>query len=846
MSDTNFIEKKLEAVYNSSPVISFMWRATDNWPVESVSSNVIQLGYTPDDFLSGKLDYGHMLHPDDIERINFEVSKLFKNKNASYFSLNYRIITKSGDIRWVTERSFIIRDGNGNITHFKGIIIDNTELEKTERELLETGKKYQVIFEKSPLGIVYFDENGIITHCNDSFSRILESPKKDILGFNVLNSMKDDRMADAIGMVFLGKTGYFEGDYISSISGKRLLIMASFTPITSAAGALIGGIGILEDFGERKMVEDVLRLNELRLKALLELYQMQDALLYEIAEFTIEKAVELTGSKFGFLEFLNEDENVLEAYQWPPQISIMRGDQPSRYPVRATGFWGEAIKAHNKPVVENRHYTSEMQFVTYPESAGQHLFRHVTIPVFENEGLVAVLSVANKEQDYNESDVRQLTLFAEGMWKLVQYKKTSDVMLEAMKMRRVLESVMGSSPAVVFLWRAEKDWPVEFVSENVSQFGYNVNDFMSGKLIYGDIVHPSDLERVRQEVDRASKEGFSDFSQEYRILTKSGEVRWIDERTMIHYNMNGIVDYLQGIVVDVTERKQANSFMRLECDLDNVLGATEDLHETFERLLSFTLETKRIDNGAIYLVDEVTGDMNLVAHRGFSSNFVEKLSHFNKNMVIYRLFMTGYPVYKNFSELNAMVPKGGLGSEELQAMAFIPVKFDDDIVAAMVFGSSNGLEIPANSRNLIETIAGQVGIIISRVKKDHGSHRNKKHLGSLLDALDEIIFIMDMQGKILHINQSLQANLNYSAKDLYNKDFLILYPEGWEDDVLSNLDEIMEGKSLYSEIPFVSKEGILIPVKTKFTVGEWGEQGVLIATASVVDDSVLNPPIVSD
>uniref|UniRef100_UPI00101AD69E PAS domain-containing protein n=1 Tax=Methanolobus psychrotolerans TaxID=1874706 RepID=UPI00101AD69E len=139
------LNKKLEAVYNSSPVISFLWKAEGKWPVESVSGNIAQLGYTPEEFLSEELLYGDIVHPDDLERILIEVRKHSEKKNTSYFSLNYRILAKSGEVRWVTERSFIKRDEESNITHFQGIIIDNTELEKTERELLETGKKYQII-----------------------------------------------------------------------------------------------------------------------------------------------------------------------------------------------------------------------------------------------------------------------------------------------------------------------------------------------------------------------------------------------------------------------------------------------------------------------------------------------------------------------------------------------------------------------------------------------------------------------------------------------------------------------------------------------------------------------------
>lgn len=554
----------------------------------------------------------------------------------------------------------------------------------------------------------------------------------------------------------------------------------------------------------------------------------------EIAEYAIEKAAKLTNSKIGYLEFLNKDENVLETYQWLNDSHDYYSEEPFVHPVRSAGFWGEAIR-ERKAIIVNRDYDSKRVDDIYP-GAKEKIIRHITVPVFDNDQVVAVAGVANKTIEYDESDVRQLTLLMEGMWKLVQYKRTTEILHEALRMRRVLESIMSSSPAVVFLWKPEHDWPVEFVSDNIEQFGYTVNDFLSGKVIYGDIIHPSDLQRVRDGVERASKEGFSDFSQEYRILTKSGDVRWVDERTLLHYNERGMMDYLQGIVVDITERKQANNFIRAECDLDNVLGDTGGFEDTFDKLLDFTLEAKSIDSGIMYMVDKVTGEFDAVSHRGLSENLVKSLSHFDSGTLVARMFTTGFPVYKYYTEIKTMLRGADLDDEGLQAMAFIPIKHKDTLVAAMVLGSHTELEIPANSRNLIETIANQVGIVLSRMKKSSGLQKSKNNMNSLLDALEELIFIMDLEGKILHINTSLADNLNYAENDLEMKDFLMIYPEGWEDDVLSTLDEIMAGKSSTSEIPLVSKEGILVPVKSKFTIGDWGGQDVLIVISSLIKE----------
>ena len=70
------------------------------------------------------------------------------------------------------------------------------------------------------------------------------------------------------------------------------------------------------------------------------------------------------------------------------------------------------------------------------------------------------------------------------------------------------------------------------------------------------IVHPDDLSRVVAEVERYTQEGRNAYTQEYRIFTKSGEVRWIDDRTWVRRKSDGSVTHYQGIALDITDRKR--------------------------------------------------------------------------------------------------------------------------------------------------------------------------------------------------------------------------------------------------------------------------------------------------
>ncbi len=148
-------------------------------------------------------------------------------------------------------------------------------------------------------------------------------------------------------------------------------------------------------------------------------------------------------------------------------------------------------------------------------------------------------------------------LFMEGFLEdITRRKQNEEALIRAYEKRRELEQIINHSPVVLFLWKNAPGWPVEFVSENVRQFGYTPEDFISGRVAYAEIVHPDDLLRVGQEVEYHSHEEKREFTQEYRILTRSGEVRWTDDHTWIRRNADGNITHYQGIVLDITVSKE--------------------------------------------------------------------------------------------------------------------------------------------------------------------------------------------------------------------------------------------------------------------------------------------------
>jgi PAS domain S-box-containing protein len=115
--------------------------------------------------------------------------------------------------------------------------------------------------------------------------------------------------------------------------------------------------------------------------------------------------------------------------------------------------------------------------------------------------------------------------------------------------------IVENSPVVLVQWLPGEGWPVEYVSVNIAQFGYAAGDFHAGRLRWADIMLPEDRRRLEAESARSRASGVRSTRQEYRIVTADGRVRWMEDRTSVVDLADGQPRH-QGIVIDITERKQ--------------------------------------------------------------------------------------------------------------------------------------------------------------------------------------------------------------------------------------------------------------------------------------------------
>ncbi len=125
-----------------------------------------------------------------------------------------------------------------------------------------------------------------------------------------------------------------------------------------------------------------------------------------------------------------------------------------------------------------------------------------------------------------------------------------------------LRTLMDNVPGVVY--RALPDWSFSFVAAEAERItGYAAEEFRTGSVSVRDLVHPDDLALLRKAMREAVAQRAGNFRMEYRIRQKDGSYRWIADRRQLVYDGRGKLLYIDGLALDIAERKRSEEKLRL-------------------------------------------------------------------------------------------------------------------------------------------------------------------------------------------------------------------------------------------------------------------------------------------
>jgi PAS domain S-box-containing protein len=344
-----------------------------------------------------------------------------------------------------------------------------------------------------------------------------------------------------------------------------------------------------KEAAKSKQVQQELKLNEARLNALFQLNRMTEISIDEIASFTLEKGIILTGSKIGFLGTLSKDEEVYTLHAISKDLMKdckVEGD-PMQWHVSEAGIWADAIRKR-KTLFFNDYSIPHPNKQGIPQGHVS-LQRFIIVPVFEKGRIVAVAGMGNKDTDYEMSDERQISLLIIGMWQYLQrnrkdkdLRKLNNELERRVEERTVnlektnqhlKEEIKEHKRAEDALREREEKYRNLFNNAEVGMFrtridGSEILDMNEKFLdIFGctreemqdspSLIHWANPSEREEMVHRLDLEGrVPNF--ECGMLNKQGEVRTC-LTSLVLFREQGI---LEGSIMDITERKQAEEVLR--------------------------------------------------------------------------------------------------------------------------------------------------------------------------------------------------------------------------------------------------------------------------------------------
>jgi PAS domain S-box-containing protein len=151
-------------------------------------------------------------------------------------------------------------------------------------------------------------------------------------------------------------------------------------------------------------------------------------------------------------------------------------------------------------------------------------------------------------------------------------------------------------PAVTYIDRADgSDEPLYTSLHIEGMLGYTPKEWLEGPL-WPERLHPEDRERVLAADERFESGGSKEFSEEYRLIAKDGSVVWVREEAVLVEDERGNPLFWQGILHDITERKEAEEALKQdeaqriahvgswEWDVaSNVVAWSDELYRIFGR-----------------------------------------------------------------------------------------------------------------------------------------------------------------------------------------------------------------------------------------------------------------------
>ncbi|MEL6247596.1 MAG: PAS domain S-box protein [Cyanobacteria bacterium J06627_15] len=451
------------------------------------------------------------------------------------------------------------------------VITDICQRRRAEQALRQSEADYRLLVEAANSIILKWDTDGTVLFINDYGQRLFGFTGEEMIGRPITETIVPPRESSGRDLAHLMEeickcpdNFIFNENENCCKGGQRLWIAWANKPILNEAGQLVGVLSVGNDVTERRQLEEGLRQSQQFLHTIVENLPLniwsknvQDDFRYEL---------------------INQESEWILGF--PRERGLGKNDHELLSQELADYY-----RQEDWLVIEQGHPTIVSKALTRADTGELAYIRSIKVPLFDSQGNPKYLLGIG--EDVTESTHREEAL-----------RKSEE------RFRTLIENV----PGAVYRCHAD-DWrTMTFLSDAVIDItGYPASDFINNAVrVFAALIPPNHYQRVHDTIQQAVTTR-QPYELEYAIIHADGSERWVYEKGQGVFNGQGELLWLDGVMVDVTDRKRADILQESQKQVLEMIAADAPLEQTLTQLVGAFESLARCQAGSILCLDE-TGE----------------------------------------------------------------------------------------------------------------------------------------------------------------------------------------------------------------------------------------------
>ena len=349
---------------------------------------------------------------------------------------------KDGELFWESATISALKDPDGRISHYLVVNEDITDRKKAEETLLEAELFARITIDGLSINICVIDAQGWIVKTNrawDDFAAennaVQGSFREGVNYLDACRPMSDGDRADieetvaGIRGVIDGTRAEFVKEYPCHAPDRERWFVCKANPVKLPSASYVV-ISHMDITAQKKIDHELFKAQE-RKESLIRISQNPSRDPADLLDLALEEAIKLTRSSIGYLYGYREDSGgftLQHKSQEGMEDDAVNGPL-ALHSIDTTGILPEVVR-QGKPVVVNNIEAPQFLRLGYPEGCEPecHL---LCVPVLDKERIVAAVVVAKKAGGYLGTEMLQLSLLMESVWRVIARIQGEDELLRA-------------------------------------------------------------------------------------------------------------------------------------------------------------------------------------------------------------------------------------------------------------------------------------------------------------------------------------------------------------------------------------------------------------------------------